>query len=114
MSIPTITANELKQLQDSEQPILLVMTMDQAAYNRLHITESLVFPTLEDALIQVEAQSDDSLIVLYCSTSECSASYQAYHRLHDMEIHNVKVLEGGLQAWLEMGYSVSGSEKDRA
>ena len=114
MSIPVITIDELKDLQDSQQPTTLVMTMSQSAYDRLHITDSQVFPALEYALTQVEAQPEDTLIVLYCSTAECSASYQAYHRLHDMGIHNVKVLDGGLQAWLDAGYSVAGSEQDTA
>lgn len=110
MNIPTIAPSELKQRQDEGLATLVVMTMSPQAYDRLHIVGSQVFSTIEDAHTQLTQQSDDSLIVLYCSTAECSASYQVYHALKSLGIQDVKVLQGGLQSWANAGFPVAGQE----
>jgi rhodanese-related sulfurtransferase len=50
---------------------------------------------------------EDVDIVLYCSTGCDALSARVALGLRDIGVHNVWVLDGGLQAWREHGFAVS-------
>ncbi len=73
------------------------MTMTPSDYQCIHIEGSVVFTSIDAALEEIQHMSDDTLIILYCTTPECKASHNIYRQLQAMGINNITVLTDGLQ-----------------
>lgn len=112
MTVNTISVHELKQLQNEGKSVNIIMTMTPSDYQRIHIEKSVVFASIDEAVEQIQQISADSLIVLYCTTPECQVSHNVYRQLQAMNIVNMAVLSGGLQAWMEADFPVGGLEVD--
>lgn len=113
MRIQTISVEQLKEKQDTNAPLIIVMTMHPRAYEQLHIEGSVVFPSMIAARAEIQSISPETLTVLYCTTPECQASYQVYQQLSAMGVANIVLLDGGLQAWLAAGYPTAGLEAEQ-
>lgn len=59
----------------------------------------------------LEAWSPETMVIVYCDSSACRASEQVAARLRaELEIENVRVLEGGWEAWQQSGQPIASSQ----
>ncbi len=101
----TINREELKAKLDRGEDVKLVMTMNDAAYDWLHIPGSLHFKRVSDAVTRL---NPDDEVVVYCSNPLCYYSIQAYHALRSKGFKKVCRYAGGLMDWQEAGYRLEG------
>ena len=102
----TITREELKAKLDRSENVKLIMTMNDSAFDWLHIPGSLHFERAADA---VKRLNPDDEVVVYCTNPLCYYSIQAYHQLHSKGFTNVARYSGGLLDWQDAGYPLEGS-----
>jgi len=101
----TITREELKAKLDRGEDVKLVMTMNDTAFDWLHIPGSLHFERASDAVARLDP---DDEIVVYCSSPWCYYSLQAYQALRSKGFKKVYRYAGGLMDWQEAGYPLEG------
>ena len=101
----TITREELKAKLDRGEDLKLIMTMNDAAYNWLHIPGSLHFERASDIIDRLDRDDD---IVVYCTNPLCYYSIQAYHLLRSKGFTKVRRYAGGLLDWQDAGYTLEG------
>jgi len=107
-SVPSISPKDLKKMIDNEDDLWMldirepymrnegsIEGMDNAAVGR---------GTLEFD-IEHEIEDKDALIIVYCRSGK-GAVLSANTLLTKMGYKNVRYLEGGLDGWLEAGYSI--------
>jgi rhodanese-related sulfurtransferase len=102
----TITREELKAKLDRGEDVKLVMTMNDTAYDWLHIPGSLHFERTSDVVARLKR---DDEIVVYCTNPLCYYSLQAYHALRSKGFKKVYRYAGGLMDWQAAGYPLEGS-----
>jgi rhodanese-related sulfurtransferase len=100
-----VSREQLKNKLDRGENIKLVMTMNQWAYDSMHIPGSLHFNSVNEAAAQLRP---DDEIVLYCSTKWCHESIQAYLTLRNRGFNNLWRYAGGLEEWLAAHYPLEG------
>lgn len=100
-----IGAEQLKNKLDRGDNFKLVMTMNQWAYDHLHIPGSLHFNNLSEAMAQL---TPDDEIVVYCSTKWCHESTYAYLVLRSQGFNKLYRYAGGLLEWMDAGYPLEG------
>jgi rhodanese-related sulfurtransferase len=99
--VPEVTVKDVRALQESETPIVLLDVRDQAEVNlgmipgALHISRG----TLEGKIERAVAR--DAKVVLYCSSG--NRSLLAGDMLRQMGYSDVSSLAGGIRAWVEQG-----------
>ena len=101
----TITREELKAKLDRGEDLKSVMTMNDTAYDWLHIPGSLHFERASDAVARLNR---DDEIVVYCTNPLCYYSLQAYHALRSWGFKKVYRYAGGLMDWQAAGYPLEG------
>ena len=101
----TISCEELKEKLDRGDVFKLVMTMGTWAFEAKHIPGSFNVCSNEEAL---ELLKPDDEIIVYCSSTECFSSQNAYHSLVRNGYKNVRRYSGGLAAWEEAGFQLEG------
>jgi rhodanese-related sulfurtransferase len=73
-----------------------------------HVTNALSAPIEETGVVGpaiVEALRGSRIVVAYCdTTSGCARSTRLAGLLASAGLHDVRVLEGGMPAWIENGY----------
>ena len=100
-----ISRDELKQKMERKDQLKLVMALGGWQYRAKHIPGSLHFATLQEARAEL---SQDDEIVVYCSSSECSASVSAYEYLVHHGYTHVRRYAGGILDWEQAGYPLEG------
>ena len=100
-----ISTEQLKYKLDSGDNFKLVMTMNQWAYDHMHIPGSLHFNNLSEAIAQLTPNDE---IVVYCSTKWCHESIDAYLVLRNQGFKKLYRYAGGLEAWLDAHYPLEG------
>lgn len=98
-----ISPQEVHQrLTDADTDLLLVNVVDEEYYDLGHIAGSLVIPwdLLPGRVSEVDAQRH---VVLYCRRGVRSEA--AYETLDSSGFADLWVMEGGLVAWLALGYT---------
>lgn len=101
-----INSKQLKNKLDHGDNIKLVMTMNQWAYDRMHIPGSLHFDNIREAMAHLNPNDE---IVLYCSTKLCHYSINAYLILEQYGFKKLYRYPGGLEEWLDAHYPLEGS-----
>jgi rhodanese-related sulfurtransferase len=104
--IETIGRRELKAKLDKDEPIKLVMALNQWAFDAKHIPGSIHFDDPKD--LYSALQKDDEIIV-YCSNVDCLSSVALYRALIERGYTNVRRYSGGLLDWEEAGLPLEGS-----
>jgi rhodanese-related sulfurtransferase len=100
-----ICREELKQKLERGDRFQLVMALGDWQYRAKHIPGPLHFPTTEEALAEL-SQDDES--VVYCSSSDCSASVIACEYLVHHGYTHDRRYAGGILDWEEAGYQLEG------
>ncbi|MGY6275118.1 rhodanese-like domain-containing protein [Methylomonas sp. MgM2] len=103
---------DLKQMLDEQQDFLLLNVLSSSSFRKMHIPNSQNIPvSTADFVKRVEGllgdKGNDYPIVTYCAGFHCSASKEAANLLTDAGYTNVSAYEGGMEDWLDAGYSVS-------
>ena len=102
----------MKKIVEKKDRIILDVR-DKSSYDEGHIPGALSFPLYEfDDVIEnlLELTTRVSLIVVYCSSIECSDSHTFAEQLNDMGFSNVRVYAGGYREWQEMRYEIENNE----
>lgn len=89
---------------------ILINVLPTDYYDDCHIEGSINIP-LEDLAQRIKQYDKDDYIVLYCARYSCSASRNAWHKVHDMGYTNVWAYEGGIAEWAQAGLPVEGTCK---
>jgi rhodanese-related sulfurtransferase len=102
-----IDEKELKARLDRGDPLKLLMFMDAAAYERLHIPGSIQCPDAREAM---RRYGKDEPLVGYCSTDACVYSRRMCAQLVEHGYTHVAHFHGGLWAWQQAGYPLEGTD----
>jgi rhodanese-related sulfurtransferase len=103
----TIDEKELKAAIDRGDKIMLVMFMDRASFDRMHIPGSI---HCADARAAIRRFAKDDPIVGYCSTDACVYSKKMCTQLVEAGYTDVTHFFGGLWAWQQAGYPLEGTD----
>lgn len=109
-TLERISAGKLKKELESEQPPILVNTLNRNAYVSRRIPGSINIPTDHIDWIEKVVPAGDQPIVVYCANADCTASPEAAKALIEKGYENVKDFEEGLAGWKQAGYSLAGTE----
>ncbi len=109
--IPRIAAKDVKQLLSNKADIVIVDTQPSDGYDLWHIPTAVNIPyslTVDptNRELMLIALPMDKLIVIYCLCEEGTDSARMALELRSLGYSEdkVKVLEGGLIKWDELGY----------
>jgi rhodanese-related sulfurtransferase len=103
----TISAEDLKNQMETDASLVVINVLPEEYYNDCHIIGSLNMP-LAELDKKIEGIEKKAPIVVYCAHSKCPASAQGAQRLHQLGYTNVKMYEGGMKEWVELGFSYDG------
>lgn len=112
----TITAEELKDLIETEEENLIVINvLNPDSFESCRIAGSINMPIHDRENFRQRARNldKDKKIVVYCASYECPASRKAYEELVAMEIldeDNLRAYEGGVKEWQEKGFPTEGTQ----
>ncbi len=101
-----IDRDELKAKLDRGDDFKLVMSLNEFAFNAMHIPGSLNITAPEQAR---DLLGKDDEIVVYCSNPDCMASIFAYAFLKDRGFKNIQRYAGGVLDWQQAGYPLEGT-----
>lgn len=106
----TITREELKRKIDNKEDFKLVMTLNEWAFDAMHIPGSIHISSENQGKELLHANDE---IVVYCSNENCTASRIAYEILVQKGFKNVSRYVGGLDDWKAAGYPLEGEMIDK-
>jgi 3-mercaptopyruvate sulfurtransferase SseA len=111
LDVPRIKPEELKKLIDKKADIVIVDTQDEKVYRLNHIKRAINFPWAPTVKNPVGLPRNKTLII-YCGCIDQEASLDvATQLIQDYGYRDIKVLEGGFQLWLKLGYPVEKSRR---
>ena len=106
-AVPIISADQLKELQNSESKPLIVNVLTPNYFEDCHIEGSINAPL--PALVDRAKQWDRSQkIVVYCALDECDAGEKGCILLSCMGFEDVVDYRGGIKEWFQLGYPTTG------
>ena len=97
---------ELKAKLDRRERFQLVMTLDQRAFDQMHIPGSLHFNSVAEAIERLNRNEET---VVYCSGKPCRSSIDAYVALRHAGFENLYRYSGGLEEWQDAHYPLAGT-----
>lgn len=105
----TITARALYALREKGEDITVVDVRTPAEFGEVHLAGAKCVPlaTFDPAVLSTGTPEES--IYLMCRTG--ARSQKAYERCRAAEVHNVLVVEGGLDAWEDAGLPVQRGKK---
>jgi rhodanese-related sulfurtransferase/thiol-disulfide isomerase/thioredoxin len=103
----TLTADETRQLMDSEMPPILVDIRTPAERTSEMIPGSIHIPLGPDFEAKIQDLSDQDNYILYCATGFRSTG--ALKSLMKNDVSKVRHMTGGLQSWSASGGPVTES-----
>lgn len=109
-TLTTLTADELKNALESEQPPVLINVLPREAHEARHIPGSINIPTDDIEQVETVVPNKDDAIVVYCANADCDASPTAAQLLEERGYTNVADFEDGYAGWRQAGYPLVGAE----
>lgn len=105
MTLPTLTAQELRRRLDDGDPFVLVDALAPMIYAHSHLPGAINLPAANVDPDRVARRIPDlsTEIVVYCSSDECDDSLVTASKLHELGYTNVKHYAGGKDEWRELG-----------
>jgi len=97
----TITREELKNKIDSGGRFILLMCMNEEAFNLKHIPGSTYFNVNGNTQFNFDKNEE---MVVYCSSEDCRFSANAYNLLESKGYKRLYHYAGGLADWEKAGY----------
>ncbi len=106
--VKSIDADTLKSKKEASVEMKVINVLDAEHFNDCHIQGSINIPV--EKLAETCANwNKDTEICVYCASSMCSASKQAYKLLCDLGFSNVCAYEAGMKDWKEKGFDCEGT-----
>ncbi|MEX0746233.1 MAG: rhodanese-like domain-containing protein [Phycisphaeraceae bacterium] len=105
----TIQAKQLDEMNARGDDFLLINVLPEDAFQERHIPGSMNIPVeREDFEEQVEQLAGDKTrtVVVYCASTDCTASPTAANKLEDVGFTHVIDFAGGMQEWEETKHPV--------
>jgi rhodanese-related sulfurtransferase len=111
LDVPRIRLVELKKLIDKKADIVIVDTQDEKIYRVSHIINAINFPWAPTIKNPVNLPRNKTLII-YCGCVDQEASLDvATQLIRDYGYKDIKILEGGFQQWLKLGYPIEKGQR---
>ena len=102
--VELITAEELKKLMDEGRDLVVVDTQDERIYPIKHIKGAINFPWAPVIREPINLPRG-KLLIIYCGCAGEEASKDVARQLiSNWGFKQVKVLDGGFNRWLKLGY----------
>jgi len=99
MTVEEITVQELKKIQDENEPVLLIDVREKFEKELVDIGGDLIpLGQLTDRLADIESHKDHPVII-YCRSGARSA--EACRMLMSQGFKNVRNLKGGILKWAD-------------
>lgn len=109
--VKTLSTEELKQWIDEGKDFILLDVLAPASYEARHIPTAKSVPVGDPDFMEKAkelAPDKDTIVVAYCSSSQCGASPRAAAQLAEAGYTNVYHYKDGLAGWQDAGYSFEG------
>lgn len=112
---PFVTAEQLKKLIDSSatQDIVVVDTQPSEYFQEAHLPGAVNLPYADRIRTPVNLPRTKTL-VLYCPCEQEEESIAMATKLEKLGYTRLKILQGGLPRWRELGYPTVGSTNGQA
>jgi rhodanese-related sulfurtransferase len=102
--ISTITAQELRNKQLSDERFVLAEALDEPYFAKGHLPGAVNMPLGRVAEVAAQEAPDTSMpIVVYCASATCKNSDIAARKLETLGYANVRVFSGGKAEWKDAG-----------
>jgi 3-mercaptopyruvate sulfurtransferase SseA len=102
--VELISAEELKKLIDEGGDVIVVDTQDERIYRLKHIKGAINFPWAP-VIREPISLPRTKLLVIYCGCAGEEASRNVARQLmSNWGFKQIKVLDGGFNRWLRLGY----------
>lgn len=105
-----ISREELKGLLETGEDFKLVNCLEAWMFRAKRIPGSIHFESLRPTLHSLDPET---MIVVYCSNSGCTASELVYQYLIDHGFKNTRRYAGGVADWEDAGYPLEGDRVRR-
>jgi rhodanese-related sulfurtransferase len=104
-----INEKELKKILEENPDVMLINVLPEDSFEQEHIPKSINIPLENGFLNEVESQvaDKDELVIVYCASTQCSASTEAAKQLEEKGYQNVHDFKGGMQEWRQAGNQVA-------
>ncbi|NEQ67321.1 MAG: hypothetical protein F6K21_17790 [Symploca sp. SIO2D2] len=111
MPISTISPAALKALIDSNSSLQLIHPLTEESFAQSHIPNSINLCVYEIAFEEkAKAQLDpETPTVAYGQNNSFEAASLASEKLAECDFKDIRILEGGLEGWIQKGYEVKQS-----
>jgi rhodanese-related sulfurtransferase len=100
----TTDARELREWLASDDRPVLVNALAREAFEEERIPGSISIPASDAMRLAPDLLAKDQPIVVYCASSNCTASPTLAQKLVDLGYTEVADFEGGIDAWERAGY----------
>lgn len=107
---PRTLVDELRRLQLSDLPLILIDVRDAKSFAQGHIQNARNIPTPDVLSANLPHGGP---IVIYCSEDPCSLTTEAAQKLTSYGYKDVSILEGGFGAWLAKKYPAVAGDTPR-
>jgi rhodanese-related sulfurtransferase len=105
VTLPTVTAEELRRKLDDGETFVLVDALAPMVYAHSHLPGAINLPSsnVDPDRVARRIPDRDTEIVVYCSDEECDDSHVTAAKLLQLGYTNVKHYAGGKNEWRDLG-----------
>ena len=105
VTLPTVTADELRRKLEDGEPLVLVDALAPMVYAHSHLPGAINLPSSNVDPDRVTRRIPDrnTEIVVYCSSEDCDDSIVTATKLCELGYTNVKHYVGGKNEWRDLG-----------
>ena len=103
--VTPITVFDLKKKMDAHRDFILIDTGPATEYNRCHLPSAISMDACNITVHSFPRDMDrDDMLIFYCGWPDCHRSILGSQKAARAGFDNIRILQGGLQAWVEDGY----------
>lgn len=105
--VTEIDRDELKQKLDHPKKLVLVETLAEDEFRKVHLPGAINVPANKiRSQAPEQMPNKDVEVIVYCVSPVCNASDRAANELNAMGYSNVRRYVGGKKDWIEAGLPV--------
>jgi rhodanese-related sulfurtransferase len=102
--VSEVSPQELREKLDHHAPVLLVFAYTQVYFARARIEGAI---PAEELRARIPTLAKDVEIILYCGCPKDQASHELAEELTAADFSNVRILDGGILAWINAGNTLA-------
>ncbi len=103
--VTPITVSELKKKIDAHRDFILIDTRSPAEYSRCHLPSAISMDACASTFRSLSREIDrDEMLIFYCGWPDCHRSISGSKKAAKAGFDNIRILQGGLQAWVDGEY----------